>query len=69
MSMSYKKLWKLLIDLDMNQNDLVASSGVSRTILANMKKGLSIRTDTIEKFCEALNCQPGDIMEYIPNNI
>jgi DNA-binding Xre family transcriptional regulator len=67
MSISYKKLWKLLIDLDLRQKDLIESAGLSRTVLAKMKNGENVRTDTIERICKALNCQPGDIMEYVPD--
>jgi len=62
---SYKKLWKLLIDKGMNKKDLISISGISTTSLAKMTKGQNLTTDVLCKVCQALNCDFCDIMEYI----
>jgi DNA-binding Xre family transcriptional regulator len=67
MSISYKKLWHLLIEHEMKKSDLVEQTGLSWKIMSKLNKGENIRTDIIERICIALNCQPGDIMEVIPD--
>ena len=68
MAVSYKKLWKLLIDKDMKKQDLARAAGISNFSLTKMGKGGNMRTDVLEKICLALNCKLGDIMEIIPEN-
>jgi len=65
MRTSYNKLWKLLIDRNMNKSDLRKISGISTTSVAKMGKGKSITTDVIVKVCKALNCNVEDMMEVI----
>lgn len=67
MMVSYNKLWKLLIDKNMNKKDLIALSGISTTSMAKLSKGQNIQTDVLCKICKALNCDFKDIMEYIPD--
>lgn len=62
---SYKKLWKLLIDKGLNKKQLMEIAGISTTSLSKMTKGQNVTTDVLCKICEALNCDFGDIMEYI----
>lgn len=62
---SYKKLWKLLIDKGMNKKDLVDQAGISTSSLAKLTKGQNITTDVLCKICKALDCDFGNIMEYI----
>ena len=64
---SYNKLWKLLIDKNMNKKDLIALSGISTTSMAKLSKGQNIQTDVLCKICKALDCDFKDIMEYIPD--
>lgn len=61
----YKKLWKLLIDRNMNKKDLIKMSGISTTSIAKLTKGENITTDVLCKICKALNCDFKDIMEFI----
>ena len=61
-SISYKKLWKLLIDKDMNKNDLREAIVVSSATIARMSKGVPVSTDVMMKICRALDCDIGDIM-------
>ena len=65
MSVSYKKLWKLLIDLDMKKKDLQQAAGVSSALIAKMGRNENVSTDSLGKICRALNCDIGDIMEVI----
>ena len=65
MSVSYKKLWKLLIVLDMKMKDLQQAAGVSSALIAKMGRNENVSTDSLVKICRALNCDIGDIMEVI----
>ena len=65
MSVSYKKLWKLLIDKDMKKKDLKAATGLSTTTLAKLGKNENVSTDILVKICKALECNIGDIMEVV----
>ena len=67
MTVSYKKLWKLLIDKDMMKKDLRAMTGVSTTTMSRLSKDENARTDLSSKICSALNCDVGDIMEFVPD--
>lgn len=68
MPMCYNKLWKLLIDRNLNKTDLKENSGISFNVLARMGKNEPISMESIEKICVALNCNVGDIMEIIDDN-
>ena len=63
---SYNKLWKLLIDKNLNKKELIKLSGVSSSSIAKMTKGQNVTTDVLCKICKYLNCDFGDIMDYIP---
>ena len=63
MSISYKKLWKLLIDRDMKKKDLIAASGISQSSVTKMGKNENFNTDILVRVCRALNCDIGDIAE------
>ena len=65
MAISYKKLWKLLIDRDMKKKDLVALSGISQSSVTKMGKNENINTDVLVRICRALNCEIGDIAEIV----
>ena len=69
MAVSYRKLWKLLIDKDMKKKDLREAAGISTNALAKMGKNESVTIDVIEKICTTLNCDVGDIMEITKENI
>ena len=68
MEVSYKKLWKILIDRDMKKKDLCAAAGVSHASMAKLGKNENVTTDVLVKICTALNCDIGDIMELVPEN-
>lgn len=63
---SYKKLWKLLIDKDMKKQDLMATTGISTTTMTKLNKGENVSTDILVRICYALNCNVSDIMDIIP---
>ncbi len=63
MTISYKKLWKLLIDKDMKKKDLQQLAGISAASVTKLGKNENVNTEIIEKICTALRCDVGDIME------
>lgn len=65
MQISYKKLWKLLIDRDMLKKDLAAKAEISSTSMAKLAKNENVNTDILRKVCTALQCDISDIMEMI----
>ena len=65
MAVSYKKLWKLLIDKDMKKKDLEAAAEISNYTITKMNRGENVTVDVIGKICKALNCTPDEIMEFI----
>lgn len=65
MNVSYKKLWKLLIDKDMMKKDLQKEAGISWATLTKMSKGEVVSTEVLMKVCKALHCDVGDIVEFI----
>lgn len=65
MAVSYKKLWKLLIDRDMKKKDLCAAAGISHASVAKLGKNENVTTDVLVKICIALKCDISDIMEII----
>ncbi len=68
MEVSYKKLWKLLIDKDMRKKDLCAMAGISHASMAKLGKNENVTTDVLVKICTALGCDIGEIMEVIPED-
>lgn len=63
---SYKKLWKILVDKSMNKHDLMKLTGISSSSMTKLSKGQNITTDILCKICNTLKCNFADIMEYIP---
>lgn len=68
MKMSYKKLWKLLIDKDMKKTDLRKKAGISSSSLAKIGKNENVTTDVLLRICEALDCNLDDIAESVPDD-
>jgi len=67
MATSYNKLFKLLIDKRIKKGKLCLVSGVSKTTLAKLSAGQNVSVNILEKICAALECDFGDIMEYVPD--
>jgi len=63
MTVSYNKLWKLLIDKNMKKKELAQLAGISNSLLSKMKKNENVTVDVLIKICSALNCNIEDIME------
>lgn len=63
MRISYKKLWKLLIDRDLKKKDLCELAGISSASMAKLGKNENINTSILVRICEALECDTSDIME------
>ena len=66
MAFSYNGLWKLLIDKKMMKKDLMALTDINSTTMAKMGKELPVSMEILGRICEALDCNIGDIVDYIP---
>ena len=68
MAVSYKKLWKILIDRDMKKKDLAKLADVSSYTITKMSKGENVTTDTLGEICKVLGVNVEDIMQFIPED-
>ena len=66
MAISYKKLWKQLIDKDMKKKDLEIAAGISHYTINKLNHGDNVTTDVLVKICRALDCTLDDIMDILP---
>ncbi len=69
MSVSYNKLWKLLIDHDMNKSDLGKAAKMSPNTIARLGKNETVSLDVLIRICRVLHCDIGDIVEVMPSKI
>ena len=67
MAISYKKLWKLLIDKDMKKKDLEEKAQISNYTIRKLMHGDNVTTDILVRICTCLNCSLDDITEIIPD--
>ena len=67
MALSYKKLWKLLIDKDMKKEDLRVAAGLTSTAIAKLGRNENVSTKVLLKICNVLDCDIVDIMEIVGN--
>ena len=65
MGVSYKKLWKLLIDKEMNKTELRLATGASSATIARLTRNEVVSMDILMRICDTLNCNVGDIMDMI----
>lgn len=65
MTVSYKKLWKMLIDKDMLKKDLQKAAGISWASVTKMSKGEAVSMEILMKVCKTLHCDVGEIVEFI----
>ena len=65
MAVSYKKLWKILIDKDIKKKDLSTMAGISSATITKMGKNGHVTTEVLLKICKALDCQIDDIVEIL----
>jgi DNA-binding Xre family transcriptional regulator len=64
-AVSYKKLWKLLIDRDMKKKDLCELADISSSSITKMVHNENVNTEIVARICNALQCGVGDIMEIV----
>ena len=62
---SYSKLWKILIDKKMLKKDLMSEAGITSSTMAKMGKDLPVSMEVLGRICDALDCNIGDIVDYI----
>ncbi len=65
MTVSYKKLWKLLIDRDLKKKDLETAAHVSHYTMNKLMHGENVTVDVLGRICKALQCSADDIMEFV----
>ena len=63
MGISYKKLWKLLIDKDINKSQLCEMAGITTNAMAKLGRNESVQVEILAKTCKVLDCNIEDIME------
>jgi len=66
MGISYRPLFVLLAQRGMKKTDLCEKLGIASHTLAKFAKNEHVSGETLEKICAYFNCQPNDVMEYIP---
>ena len=66
MAISYKKLWKLLIDKDMTEVDLRLATGIAPNTMTKLRRDEEVSMTVLAKICKALDANIGDIMDLIP---
>ena len=68
MKISYNNLWKLMIDKKMNKTQLRTTAKISSNAMAKLGRDESVPIETLEKICEVLHCDIGDIMDFLPES-
>ena len=69
MRFSYNKLFKLLIDMGIKKKELCKMADISATSIAKLGHGGNVNTEVLLKICDALNCDIGDIMEFVKSDV
>ncbi len=67
MGVSYKRLWKLLIDKDMKKRDLKEAANLSPSLMSSLNQDKSVTVNTLSRICSVLDCRIEDIMEFVPD--
>lgn len=65
MKASYKKLWKILVDKEMSKAALQKAANLSAGTMTKMRKGEDVSMEALRRICAALNCNIGEIVEFI----
>lgn len=68
MAISYKMLWKLLIDRNMLKTDLRLAAGLTTNVIAKLGRNENVSTEVLGKICKTLNCDITDIMEFVDDD-
>ena len=69
MNVSYNKLWKLMIDKNMNKTQLKNEAHLSTNVIAKLGKNEKVSIDTLSKICEVLQCNIGDLVDFVSNDM
>lgn len=69
MSISYNKFWKLLIDKQISASELRKNVNIAPNTMTKLRKNQSVSLSVLERICEYLKCDFGDLVEYVPNQI
>ena len=69
MSVSYSKLWKLLVDKKMSKADLRKAAGIAPNTMTRLRRDEEVTLSILWKICSTLNVNIGDIMEFLPDNL
>lgn len=69
MAITYNGLWKLMIDKNLQKKNLIEDLNISSATIAKMGKGESVSIDVLERICEYLNCNIGDIMSFTKSEL
>ena len=67
MAVSYKPLWKLLIDKDLKKSQLREMAGIGTTTLAKLGRNEKVLLDVLEAICNVLDCRIENVMEFVPD--
>lgn len=68
MGVSYKRLWKLLIDKDMKKRDLKEAANLSPSLMSSLNQDKSVTVNTLSRICEVLDCRIEDVMEIVSDD-
>ena len=68
MEICYNKLWKLMIDKDMNKSDLRALTGIGTNTLAKLSKNQQVSMEVLLKLCSKLDCDISDVCEFVKDS-
>jgi len=66
-AISYKKLWKMMIDKNLSKTELTRLAGISTNAMAKLGRDEDVRVKTLEKLCTSLDCKLDDILEFVPD--
>lgn len=67
MSISYNRLWKLMIDRSINKTKLREAAGITSNAMAKLGKNESVQVEVLAKICNYLDCTMDEIMEVLPD--
>ena len=68
MKASYKKLWKILVDKEMSKGELHKATGLSSSTMTKLRRSEDVSMEALRKICVVLNCNIGDIVEFVPDD-
>ena len=68
MAICYNKLWKLMIDKNINKTQLCEKAGITTNAMAKLGKNETVQVEILAKICKVLDCNVEDIMEVITEN-